>query len=68
MKNIAKISPIFFGLVCLLSTGLFAQDLPPRGPMSFSMYDTNGDGFVSEEEFYSLRAKRMEKKLLLECQ
>lgn len=32
---------------------------PPRGPISFSEYDKDGDGRVSKEEFYAVRSERM---------
>jgi Ca2+-binding EF-hand superfamily protein len=62
MKNMAKKSTIFLGLAVLLSLGLNAQELPQRGPIPFSVYDTNNDNFVSEKEFYDARTKRMEQK------
>ena len=66
MKNIVKIiklSLIVAGSLSLLGSALIAQDLPNRGPIDFSTYDTNKDGFVSEKEFNDLRAKRMEQKV-----
>ncbi len=62
MKNMLKKGTIFFGLAVLFSFGLNAQELPQRGPIPFSVYDTNNDNFVTEEEFYNARAKRMEQK------
>jgi Ca2+-binding EF-hand superfamily protein len=62
MKNIVKIVSIFLGLVWLLSTNINAQQFPNRGPMSFSMYDLNGDGFITAQEFNDVRAKRMQEK------
>lgn len=34
-----------------------AGQLPPRGPVPFSVYDQNGDGFVSKDEFNAAREK-----------
>ena len=65
MKNIVKAIKLSFVVACSLSilgSSLIAKDLPNRGPIEFSSYDTNKDGFVSEQEFNDLRAKRMEQK------
>lgn len=35
----------------------FSEELPARGPLPFSAYDQNGDGFVSKEEFNAVREK-----------
>jgi Ca2+-binding EF-hand superfamily protein len=65
MKNITKklgLCTVLFGsLLCVSS--LNAETLPARGPISFSTYDTNGDGFVTEKEFYDVRAKRIQQKV-----
>jgi Ca2+-binding EF-hand superfamily protein len=66
MKNIVKIinlSLVVAGSLSLLGSALIAQNLPNRGPIEFSTYDTNKDGFVSEKEFNDLRAKRIEQKV-----
>ena len=65
MKNIVKAIKLSFvvaGSLSVLGSALIAQDLPTKGPIEFSSYDTNKDGFVSEDEFNDLRAKRMEQK------
>ena len=65
MKNIVKAIKLSFvvaGSLSILGSALIAKDLPNRGPIEFSSYDTNKDGFVSEQEFNDLRAKRMEQK------
>ena len=65
MKNIVKAIKLSFvvaGSLSVLGSALIAQDLPTKGPIEFSSYDTNKDGFVSEQEFNDLRAKRMEQK------
>jgi len=38
---------------------LQAETIPDRGPVPFSTYDQNGDGTISEKEFYDIREKRM---------
>ena len=65
MKNIVKAIKLSFvvaGSLSILGSALIAKDLPNRGPIEFSSYDTNKDGFVSEQEFNDLRAIRMEEK------
>ena len=65
MKNIVKAIKLSFvvaGSLSILGSALIAKDLPNRGPIEFSSYDTNKDGFVSEQEFNDLREKRMEQK------
>ncbi|MDT8376435.1 MAG: cytochrome c [Mariprofundaceae bacterium] len=39
-----------------------SEEAPLRGPASFSAYDEDGDGSVSEEEFSAMHRKRMESK------
>lgn len=47
-------------LVSFLSVApvVFAENVVAKGPASFSSYDVNNDGFVSETEFYELRDTR----------
>ena len=54
-----KTAMLAVGAVCLLGSLAFGADLSQRGPISFDIYDTNQNGFVSEKEFYDARAKRM---------
>ena len=55
MKTILKV------LCCasLLALVSNAADMPARGPASFQVYDTNKDGFISEDEFNAVKAARM---------
>ncbi|MGB6019329.1 MAG: hypothetical protein WBF77_07005 [Sulfurimonadaceae bacterium] len=39
-----------------------AEELPDRGPVPFHLYDKDGNNLISEDEFYDLRAKRMQKR------
>ncbi len=39
-----------------------AEEMPDRGPVPFQFYDTDGDNLISEDEFYDLRAKRMQQR------
>ncbi|WP_228126516.1 EF-hand domain-containing protein [Candidatus Marinarcus aquaticus] len=62
MKTQLKIGALLVSLFCIVPFGLSAENMPVRGPMSFEMYDVDKDGFISEKEFYDVRAKRMEQK------
>ena len=65
MKNLRKTLKIGFvtlGLLGLAISTLLAQDLPDRGPVPFATYDINGDGYVSQKEFYDIRDARMQQK------
>jgi len=43
--------------------GLFAADMmPERGPIPFEVYDADKDGMITETEFDTARAKRMEQR------
>lgn len=62
MKNLAKLSLLVVGILAVVSTSTLAGDLAARGPISFSDFDTNKDGTVSESEFNDVRAARMSEK------
>ena len=47
------------GALCLLGSLSNAADLSERGPISFSAFDTNKDGLISEKEFYDAIEKRI---------
>jgi Ca2+-binding EF-hand superfamily protein len=36
-----------------------AVEIPDRGPIPFEAFDSDGNGAISEEEFYNTRAKRI---------
>ena len=38
-----------------------AEEIPVRGPMPFAAYDKDGNGLISEDEFYLARSERMSK-------
>ncbi|MFT6987428.1 MAG: Ca2+-binding EF-hand superfamily protein [Psychromonas sp.] len=42
-----------------LSLSAQAQEMPLRGPIPFSAYDTDSDGLISETEFNSVREQRL---------
>lgn len=54
-----KTATLAVGAVCLLGSLAFGANLSQIGPISFDIYDTDKNGFVSEGEFYDARAKRM---------
>ena len=65
MKSFTKnimLSLIVMGSMSVVPAVLSAEDMPERGPIPFSVYDADRDGFVNEKEFYDARAARMEKK------
>ena len=65
MNRVKKMIPV--GL-CLFLAGSFStihaqpEDIPERGPVPFSAYDRDGDGYISEQEFNSTRSERMEQR------
>jgi Ca2+-binding EF-hand superfamily protein len=58
-----KKSITFSVIVVLLGMGaafsVAAEEIPDRGPIPFAAFDLDGSGAISEQEFYSVRAKRM---------
>ncbi|MBT4708344.1 MAG: EF-hand domain-containing protein [Campylobacteraceae bacterium] len=58
IEQLLKSVTVTAGTLCLLGSLSNAADLSQRGPISFAIYDTNKDGYVSESEFYDARAKR----------
>lgn len=52
------------GLLVALASGLspinaMSEEMPVRGPIPFAAYDQDGNGFVSEKEFNTVRGERM---------
>jgi len=65
MKNLAKklkISLAVISIVTILPTSIVAKNISVKGPISFSVYDTNNNNLISENEFYEARALRMSQK------
>ena len=58
MKSLTKsiALALLAGSVTLVSAQSTA--LPPRGPLPFSAYDSDGSGAISEQEFDAVRAER----------
>lgn len=46
----------------LVPVSLIAEDVPSTGPMSFSAFDKDKDGFISETEHNSVREARQEQR------
>jgi len=64
MKTLPKLQII--GACCLL--GLFtvtayASGLPNKGPIPFTVYDQDGNGLISQQEFNSTHSKRRAQKM-----
>jgi hypothetical protein len=53
---------VLFSVSCLLTAGVHAADVPARGPMALSDYDTDKNGVISEAEFNAAHASRMQEK------
>jgi Ca2+-binding EF-hand superfamily protein len=51
---------VITSLLCVQT--LQAEPLPPRGPIPFHLYDINSNGFISQDEFNTIRGLRMESK------
>lgn len=49
----------FVALTLIASTWVFAESIPARGPLPFSAFDTDKNGFISEQEFNDAHARRM---------
>lgn len=58
MKTFARAIAVGW-LIAMPSAVIYAADLPARGPIPFAVYDTNKDGVISPEEFYTARGERM---------
>jgi len=62
LKNLYSVG-LLIALVAVISlVSLQADEAPVRGPVPFVDYDKDGDGFISEEEFNTVRGERMAKK------
>lgn len=51
---------LFTGLVVCMPPVVRPGEIPDRGPVPFAVYDKDGNGLISEKEFDSIRADRME--------
>ncbi len=65
MSILKKLCPVglFVAFVVLVSPiSVQAEEVPARGPIPFVDYDKDSDGFISEDEFNSVRGERMAKR------
>ena len=65
MKKFTKKIGFSFVVAAALSlccANLAAEDVPSTGPMSFSSFDKDKDGFISEAEHNSVREARQEQR------
>jgi Ca2+-binding EF-hand superfamily protein len=63
MKKLFKVMPlILVPFLSVISLSSLSAELPVRGPITFATYDSNGDGFISEQEFDQVRSDRMATK------
>jgi len=53
---------ILVPFLSVISLSSLSAELPVRGPITFATYDSNGDGFISEQEFDQVRSDRMATK------
>lgn len=54
---------ISLGLLALIACAtLQAEELPPSGPIPFSVYDKDSNGVISEAEFNTVRSERMSQR------
>lgn len=62
ITKVIKLGLVVAGSLSVMASSVIAEELPNRGPIEFSTYDINKDGFVSEKEFNDIREKRLEQK------
>ncbi|TWX67613.1 EF-hand domain-containing protein [Colwellia sp. C1TZA3] len=63
MKKTFKVmSLISVAFLSVTSVSTISAELPVRGPIAFATYDSNGDGFISEQEFNQARSDGMATK------
>lgn len=62
LSTLTKSIPV--GVLVVLASGFLAsaaqaEEIYARGPIPFAVYDSDGNGLISEEEFNAARAERM---------
>ena len=62
MKKLLFASSLMAFTIVFLPMTANSSSIPDRGPISFSAYDTNGDGLISEKEFIETRSERVSKQ------
>ena len=62
LKNLYFVG-LLIALVAVISpVSVQAEETPVRGPIPFADYDKDSDGFISDEEFNTVRGERMAKR------
>ena len=62
LKNLYSVS-LFITLVSIFPpVSAQSEGMPVRGPIPFTSFDKDGNGFISEQEFYDVRGERMAAK------
>ena len=62
MRGVNQVVHLLLPIFCaagFYATGSFAAAIPERGPIPFEAYDRDGNGQISEGEFYTVRSERM---------
>ncbi len=54
------LSLLWLSAGCLFAFATQAADIPLRGPIPFAVYDQDGNGLISQEEFDDIRNKRIQ--------
>lgn len=51
-------------LLCVTAPPTLAgtSEIPPRGPVPFAVFDSNGDGYIDEQEFDRVRSARVKQR------
>ena len=60
-NRVAALSAIIFGLACLPLSATGA-DIPSRGPVPFSTFDGDADGYIDEQEFNRVHNARVQQR------
>jgi len=66
--SIFKISYIVHIIVAMMLSlpiiSVYSEEIPTRGPIPFTVFDKDGNGFVNIEEFNSIRKQRLQQKTM----
>ena len=54
-------SAIMLGLACL-SLATTGAEIPTRGPVPFATFDSDGDGYIDEQEFQRVHDARIQQR------
>ena len=63
MKKLNLNTPlVLVSFLSAISMSVVSSELPLRGPIPFTVYDTDGNGLISEQEFTQVRNERIATK------